>query len=133
MSTSSMQDEEHYHKVEAYVSFVYQNLPAPDKHIDQIKECQSKNEICQQLAEYCIHGWPNKSEIPCVLKPYFSIAGEITMQNEPLMRGSRIIIRHHYVQTSWRDYILVTWASLNVENEQGTWFGGLTSVNSLQT
>ena len=92
VSTPSMQDEEHYHEVEAYVSFVYQNLPASDKRIDQIKEYQSKDEICQQLAEYCKHGWPNKSEIPCVLKPYFSIAGEITMQNELLMRGSRIII-----------------------------------------
>ena len=63
VSTSSMQDEEHYHEVEAYVSFVYQNLPASDKSIDQIKECQSKDEICQQLAEYCKHGWPNKREI----------------------------------------------------------------------
>ena len=58
VSTPSMQDEEHYHEVEAYVSFVYQNLPASDKCIDHIKEYQSKDEICQQLAEYCKHGWP---------------------------------------------------------------------------
>ena len=47
-----MQDEEHHREAEAYVSFVCQNLPATDKCINEIKECQSKDEICQQLAEY---------------------------------------------------------------------------------
>ena len=92
VSTSSAQDEKCYQDVEAYVNFVFQNLPASDKRIEQIKEEQGKDVICQQLVEYCKHGWPRKGEISHVLKPYFSVSGEITIQNGLLMRGSRIII-----------------------------------------
>ena len=92
VSTSNIQDEECYQEVEAYVNFVCQNLPASDKRIEQIIGYQRKDEICQQLVEYCKHGWPRKGEIPHVLRPYFSVSGEITIQNGLLMRGSRIII-----------------------------------------
>ena len=92
VSISITQDEKCYQDVEAYVNFVFQNLPASDQRIEQIKEEQGKDEICRQLVEYCKHGWPRKGEIPHVLKPYFSVSGEITIQNGLLMRGSRIII-----------------------------------------
>ena len=80
VSTSNTQDEECYQEVEAYGNFVCQNLPASDKCIEQIKEYQSKDEICQQLVEYCKNCWPRKGEIPHILKPYFSVSGEITMK-----------------------------------------------------
>ena len=67
-------------------------VPASDKRIDEIKECQANDDTCQRLIEYCNHGWPKKGEIPHLLKPYFCVAEEITIQNGLLMRGSRIII-----------------------------------------
>ena len=58
-----------YQEVVAYVNFVCQHLPVSDKRNEQIKEYQGKDEICQQLVEYCKHGWLRKGEIPHVLKP----------------------------------------------------------------
>ena len=45
-------------------------FPASDKRIEQIKEEQGKDEICQQLVEYRKHGWARKSKTPHVLKPF---------------------------------------------------------------
>ena len=92
VSTSSMQDEKCYQDVETYVNFVFQLLLTSDQCIEQIKKEQGRYEICRQLVKYCKHGWPRKGEIPHVLKPYFSVSREITIQNRLLMRGSRIII-----------------------------------------
>ena len=49
VSTSNTHDEKCYQEVEAFVNFVFQNLPALDNRIEQIKEDQGKDEICQQL------------------------------------------------------------------------------------
>ena len=92
LATSNTQTDECFQEVEAYVKFVCQNLPASDKRIDEIKKCQANDDTCQRLIEYCNHGWPKKGEISQLLKPYFCVAGEITIQNGLLMRGSRIII-----------------------------------------
>ena len=75
---SSFTDEQFNQEVEAYVHMVCENLPASDQRISQIKQLQLNDEVCQQLIGYCRSGWPDKRHVPGILKPYYSVAGEIS-------------------------------------------------------
>ena len=92
VTSSTFTDEQFNHEVAAYVGMVCENLPASDQHISQIKQLQLNDEVCQKLTTYCKDGWPDKRDIPGILKPYYSVAGEISFQDDLLMRGSRIIV-----------------------------------------
>ena len=40
----------------------------------------------------CQSGWPQRGQVPDVLKPYYPVAAEFTMEDGILMRGQRIVI-----------------------------------------
>ena len=71
MSHSASQDNEFTSAVEAYVDLLCQNLPASDERIKRNKQCQDKDEVCQQLSDYCRRGWPGKPHIPFQVKLRF--------------------------------------------------------------
>jgi len=75
-----------------FVSAVIQNLPASEKRLEEIKEYQERDHECQQIAQYCRDGWPEKRILPTAVRPYCELASEISMVDGLLMRGSRIII-----------------------------------------
>ena len=41
---------------------------------------------------YCQSGWPVKSTLPGVIKPYHQVASELTVEKGLLMRASRVVI-----------------------------------------
>lgn len=42
------------------------------------------------MKKYCQEGWPERTQLPTGLKPYHQLAAELTVEEEILMRGSRI-------------------------------------------
>ena len=44
------------------------------------------------MLKYCQEGWPENILVPGPVKPYIHVSGELTVQNDLLLRGSRIII-----------------------------------------
>ena len=78
--------------VEAYVNLVLQGLPATEKRLEQILQAQKQDAVCCKLIKYCQEGWPQKNLIPGPVKPYVHVAAELTVQNDLLLRGSRIVI-----------------------------------------
>lgn len=72
----------------AFVNVILQHLPATEQHLEQIKQHQNKDEVCQQLVEF----WPEKHSVPVACKLYFPLASQFSVENGLLMRGSRIII-----------------------------------------
>jgi len=42
--------------------------------------------------KYCQNGWPDKHLVPSPIKPYVQVAGELTVHQNLLLRGSRIVI-----------------------------------------
>ena len=67
-------------------------IPATEERLDQIRQAQQNDAECQKLLEAVQTGWPAKQALPASLKPYHSVAGEITVANGLLLRGSQIII-----------------------------------------
>ena len=80
-------------EVTAYVDFVIGHLPATEQRLEEIRACQGTDKkTCQQIAEFCRAGWPEKSMLPVEVKPYYSVSAELTVQKGLLLRGSRIVI-----------------------------------------
>ena len=60
------------------------------KTLEVVRSYQKYDGVCKQTKAYCRDGWPRK--VPDLLEPYYSIAGELSVHNDLLMRGSRIVI-----------------------------------------
>ena len=78
--------------VEAYVNLVLQGMPATEKRLEQIQQAQKQDTVWCKLIKYCQEGWPQKNLIPGPVKSYVHVAAELTVQNDLLLRGSRIVI-----------------------------------------
>ena len=91
-STPTAEDESLQHEVTSYVKFVVEHLPATEQRLEEIRECQRTDKVCQQIAEFCQAGWPEKSVLPSEVKPYHTVSAELTVQHGLLLRGSRIVI-----------------------------------------
>ena len=85
-------DELLQQEANAFISTVLQNLPATEQRLEEIRRYQNDNETCQQIADFCQTGWPNKQSLTAALRPYFPMAAEFYVVNGLLMRGSRIVI-----------------------------------------
>ena len=83
----SLQEE-----VEAYVEATYMAIPATEKRLEEIRRHQEDDEILQLIRMYCQTGWPAKEAVPRVVRPYFPVAAELTIQKGLLLRGSRVVI-----------------------------------------
>jgi tRNA nucleotidyltransferase/poly(A) polymerase len=70
------------------------NLPASQNRIELIKTESAKDEICRNLISYCRDGWPEKSKLYEKLRPYWTMQGEFTVQDNLLFKGTRIVITH---------------------------------------
>ena len=79
-------------EVTAYVHAVMQSLPATEMQLKRIAQHQKEDAVCRYLLEYCQSGWPQKQQLPAPISPYYWVSAEITIANDLLMWGNRIII-----------------------------------------
>ena len=75
-----------------YVSHVIDCLPTTERRLQEILLHQDEDEICSKLKEFCREGWPDKYCLKFALLPYWQYRGEITVQEDILMKGDRVII-----------------------------------------
>jgi len=77
---------------DAFVNLTVQSLPATEHRLEDIRQHQQQDEECQLLFHYCQAGWPNKRKLPDKMRPYSSVAAELSVENGLLLRGCRIVI-----------------------------------------
>ena len=92
VSAPSADDKFLQQETTAYVDFVVRHLPATERRLAEIRECQKSDRACQHMVEFCQSGWPEKNALPAEVKPYYTVAAELTVQEGLLLRGSRIVI-----------------------------------------
>ena len=92
VSKASAADELLQREATAYVDFVVEHLPATEQRLQEIRECQQKDAVCQKLTELCKSGWPEKSALSADVKPYFSVSSQLSVEHGLLLRGGRIVI-----------------------------------------
>ena len=91
-STPSTADKLLQQEITAYVDFVVIHLAASEQQLAVIRECQKSEQVCQHIVQFCPSGWPEKNAIPAEVKPYYTVAAELTVHEDLLLRGSRIVI-----------------------------------------
>ncbi|KAL9978632.1 hypothetical protein ACROYT_G016169 [Oculina patagonica] len=68
-------------------------LVMPDKRIREIRQHTSGDSALQQLKRTIQEGWPdNKSSLPPLIVPYFSIRDELAVTGGLVFRGERLVI-----------------------------------------
>ena len=89
VSSHTSEDTQFNSAVDAYVDLMLQGLPATEKRLQQIQQAQKEDAVCCKLIKYCC---PENNLVPGPVKPYIHVSGELTVQNDLLLRGSRIVI-----------------------------------------
>ena len=86
----SASDELLSDEVDAYVQMATLSDLVTEKTLEVVRSYQKNDVVCKHIVAYCRDGWPCK--VPDLLKPYYSIAGELSIRDDLLVRGSRIVI-----------------------------------------
>ena len=76
----------------AHVASVITGLPASNTRLQQIIEAQDEDPVCRQIKTSCSEGWSDKHSVNDATKPYWSTRGELTVVQNILLKGTRIVI-----------------------------------------
>ena len=78
--------------VEQFVSFVIESLPASSDRLESIRSAQHEDPLLSQVIHFCQEGWPAKHMIKGMLKHYWDVCSELSLHNQLLLRGNRLVI-----------------------------------------
>ena len=64
-----------------------------DERIGEMRHHTNCDPALQQLKQTILQGWPkDKSQLPPLVTPYFSIRDELAVSDGPIFRGERLVI-----------------------------------------
>ena len=89
---ASKADKQFCQETEMFVNAITTNLPATTQYLSEIARKQDEDESCSQVKQFCKIGWPKQQKIPDSLKSYHLVSAELSVHNNLLLRGSRIVI-----------------------------------------
>ena len=82
-------------------------VQTPLRCIQEIKGHQRKD-ICKQPIKYCNYGWPDKEDLPGILKPYLSSTYELTVSKWTYHEGIQDRYTLEHAPRTSRDPCLYT-------------------------
>ena len=111
-----------------YVSAILSYLPATEKQVAEIKSHQHQGSVCKQLIEFCMTQWPERKDLSDEVRPYYSVAQEMSVEDGLLLRGNRMIIP----STLRKDVLKIHAGHLGITKcqeraRQGVWWPGLSA------
>ena len=71
---------------------VIEHFPSSDARLAEIWSLQREDPVCKLLIKFSQDGWPDKNEVPYECLKYREHRHSISIQNDLLMKDSRIII-----------------------------------------
>ena len=79
-------------RTERFVADVVSLLPASADCLHKYRTAQHNDPTCAELIVLCKSGWPRKDQLPGSILPYWPVRGELTLHNDLLLRGRRIVV-----------------------------------------
>ena len=62
-------------------------------HIQRIRQASASDPVMKSLRQVILDGWPpEKSDVPELAQPYFSIRDELVLQEELVLKGDRLVV-----------------------------------------
>ena len=65
-----------------YVDSIVSDFPTSQGKLREIQIMQEGDPVCRVLLSYVQNGWPNKHELPSLLKPYWQHQNELTLSED---------------------------------------------------
>ena len=90
--TGSDPPKEEIKETEFFVKALVAYLPASKDRLDDYRKGQEADPTCSQLIHFCKQGWPSKHQIKGDLSRYWMVRGELTLCDDLLLYGSRIVV-----------------------------------------
>ena len=116
-------------EVETFASATTTSLPATKERLDQIREAQKSDEICAQIRQYCIEGWPDYMPHNPVLKQYYEQRGHLTVVDDLLIYDERLVIptilRMDILQKLHQGHLGIT--KCRARAKESVWWPGLSA------
>lgn len=75
-----------------YVDSVIASLPASKTYLSELREQLSADSVCAEVMKYCIEGWPDRSRLDALVRPYWTERAVLSTHNGLLLRGTRLVI-----------------------------------------
>ena len=75
-------------EVTAQAILVVGALPETQKRLAENRARQLEDDVCRQVMRNCAEGWPSHPSLPLLLRPYWQVQNDLTIQNGLLLRGS---------------------------------------------
>ena len=81
-------------EIECHISTVVDTLPVSSTRLTAITQAQANDPVCSTLISYCSNGWPVKSSLPDIAKPYRKYQGELSVHDNLLLYQNRLLFSH---------------------------------------
>jgi len=75
-----------------FLNSIIGKIPAKPQYLVNVLTKQKEDPVCEKLKEYITNGWPEKKTLSSHLLTYWRVKDELTLQNEMLLKGERLII-----------------------------------------
>ena len=79
-------------RTELFVANIVSLLPANADCLHKYRTAQHNDPTCSELIALCKSGWPRKDQLSGTVLSYWPVRGELTLHNDLLLRGRRIIV-----------------------------------------
>ena len=77
--SASIADEQFCQETEMFVNAITTNLPATEQFLTKIAKKQDEDEICSQVKQFSLNGWPQKQTVSDLLKDYYSVSDKLSV------------------------------------------------------
>ena len=78
-------------EVESFIATIISHLPASQHRFQVYQKAQAADLVCSRIITFCKSEWPRSCNDP-ELKPYWNVKGNLTLHNELLLYGARIVV-----------------------------------------
>ena len=68
------------------------SLSASSQHLAEFYEAQVADTVCSTVINYCQNEWPTKQNTPLQIKLYWQARGQLTVHDDLLLYGQRIVV-----------------------------------------
>ena len=79
-------------ELEVYMHLITSSLPASSSRLQEYRDKQKEDQECSLTCSYCTTEWPDAADVAPNLKPYSEVRSELTLCNDILLRGFRIVV-----------------------------------------
>lgn len=86
------EEREFWEDTNIYVDAIMGNLPASTTYLGQLREDLKNDKVCSSVMKLCVEGWTEHSRRDPILKRYWAERALLTVQDDLLLRGTRLVI-----------------------------------------